>query len=407
MAPQAWQTSTQRSIVACPLEFSRFSFPPFRPQDLSMTTATATSKRAYNFSAGPAVLPVKVLEEVQEELLCLPGARCSLLEMSHRDKVFVDILHDAENTLRSLWNISDDYSVLFLQGGAALQFSMIPANLLRGTGKTASYIQTGTWGKKAIAEAKKEGQVNVVYDAAESNFNHVPSPGDYNVPEDSAYLYFCNNETIQGVQFPTEPECPSSVPLICDASSDFMHRPVDVSKYGMIYACAQKNAGPAGVTVVVMRKDLLEVGSNSLPGYLYYKNHADADSEWNTPPTFAIWVLGKVAKWLRDDIGGLEAMEKINRAKADLLYSAIDNSAGFYTGHAKPECRSLMNATFTLPNDDLQAAFLASAAENNLVALKGHRSVGGIRASIYNAMPTEGVQALADFMKDFASKHSS
>ncbi|MCD0458502.1 3-phosphoserine/phosphohydroxythreonine transaminase [Roseiconus lacunae] len=350
-------------------------------------------------------MPVSVLEEVRDELVCLPGARSSLLEMSHRDKVFVDILHDAENSIRSLLNISDDYSVLFLQGGAALQFSMIPANLLRGTEKSAAYIQTGTWGKKAIAEAKKEGAVNIVYDAADSNFNHVPSAEDYSVPADSAYLYYCNNETIQGVQFPSEPVCPDSVPLICDASSDFMHRPLDISKYGMVYACAQKNAGPAGVTVVVIRKDLLEIGSASLPGYLQYKNHAEADSEWNTPPTFAIWVLGKVARWLTNDIGGLEAMEKLNREKAGLLYNAIDSSNGFYTGHAKPECRSLMNATFVLPNDDLQSKFLSEAADNGLVALKGHRSVGGIRASIYNAMPKEGAQALADFMTAFASKN--
>lgn len=371
-----------------------------------MTAAPATSQRAYNFSAGPAVLPVSVLEEVRDELLCLPGARSSLLEMSHRDKMFIDILHDAENTLRELLGISDEYAVLFLQGGAALQFSMIPANLLRGTDKTASYLQTGTWGKKAIAEAKKEGNVNVAYDASESGFNHVPAADDYSVADDAAYLYFCNNETIQGVQFPSEPECPAGVPLICDSSSDFLYRPLDINKYGMMYACAQKNAGPAGVTVVVMRRDLLDRGSDSLPGYLNYNNHAKADSEWNTPPTFAIWVLGKVAKWLRDDVGGLEAMEKLNRAKAELLYNAIDGSNGFYTGHAKTECRSIMNATFKLPNDDLQAAFISGAAENDLVNLKGHRSVGGIRASIYNAMPSDGVKALAQFMTDFASKNS-
>ncbi|MCO8120354.1 3-phosphoserine/phosphohydroxythreonine transaminase [Stieleria sp. TO1_6] len=351
-------------------------------------------------------MPVPVLEEVRDELMCLPGAQSSLLEMSHRDKVFVDILHDAENSIRSLLGISDQYSVMFLQGGAALQFSMIPANLLRDSGKRAAYIQTGTWGKKAIAEAKKEGEVDIVYNAADSNFNHVPAAGDYQVADDAAYLYFCNNETIQGVQFQSEPECPQSVPLVCDASSDFLHRPLDINKYGILYACAQKNAGPAGVTVVVMRRDLLDVGSDSLPGYLNYKNHAEADSEWNTPPTFAIWVLGKVAKWLQNDIGGLAAMEKLNREKAALLYNAIDNSGGFYTGHAKADCRSLMNATFNLPNDDLQAAFLADAAKNNLISLKGHRSVGGIRASIYNAMPLQGAQALASFMTDFASKNA-
>lgn len=379
--------------------------PPTMLPPIRSMTATATAQRAYNFSAGPAVLPVPVLEEVRDELLCLPGAGCSLLEMSHRDKTFIDILHDAENSIRSLLNISDEYAVLFLQGGAALQFSMIPANLLRGSGKSAAYIQTGTWGKKAIGEAKKEGPVNVVYDASGSNFDHVPAAGDYSVDEDAAYLYYCSNETIQGVQFPEEPQCPAGVPLICDASSDFMHRPLDINRYGMIYACAQKNAGPAGVTVVVVRRDLLEIGDASLPGYLNYKNHADADSEWNTPPTFAIWVLGKVARWLQNDIGGLAAMEKLNREKASLLYDAIDQSGGFYKGHARPECRSLMNATFTLPNDELQAAFLSEAAEHNLVALKGHRSVGGIRASIYNAMPIEGAKALAEFMTQFSSKN--
>lgn len=369
-------------------------------------TASAVSQRAYNFSAGPAVLPVSVLQEVQDEMLCLPGARSSLLEMSHRDKGFVDILHDAENSIRSLLGVSDDYAVVFLQGGAALQFSMIPANLLKDTGKTAAYIQTGSWGKKAIGEAKKEGDVKVVYDAAESNFNHVPSPGDYSVAEDAAYLYYCSNETIQGVQFQSEPETPSDVPLVSDASSDFLCRPLDINKYGLLYACAQKNAGPAGVTVVIIRRDLLQRSGDQLPGYLNYNNHVAADSEWNTPPTFAIYVLGKVARWLSSDIGGLGEMEKINREKSQWIYDVIDGSNGFYTGHAKPDARSTMNVTFTLPNDELQSAFLSGAAENDLVNLKGHRSVGGIRASVYNALPSEGAKALAEFMSDFASKNS-
>ena len=223
-------------------------------------SATATDQRVFNFSAGPAALPLSVLKEVQEEMLCLPGAGCSLLEMSHRNKMFVDILHDAENSIRSLLGISDDYAVLFLQGGAALQFSMIPANLAKGTGKTANYIQTGTWGKKAIVQAKNECDVNVIYDAADSGFNHVPTPSDYTVADDAAYLYYCSNETIHGVQFADEPVVPSGVPLICDSSSDILCRPLDVNKYGMIYACAQKNAGPAGVTMVIMRKELLDRG---------------------------------------------------------------------------------------------------------------------------------------------------
>lgn len=379
---------------------------------MSATATTSASspsetamQRQFNFSAGPATMPESVLQELRDEMMCYPGAGASLMEISHRDKVFVDILHDAQATIRGLLDINDDYEVLFLQGGAALQFSMIPANLLRGTGKTAKYLLTGAWGKKAIKEAKKEGNVDAVYDAAESNYDHTPSSSDYQISDDDAFLYYCSNETIQGVQFASEPECPASVPLISDASSDFLCRPLDISKYGMLYACAQKNAGPAGVTVVVIRKDLVERGSEDLPGYLNYKNHADNDSEWNTPPTFAIYALGKVARWVRDDIGGLAAMEKLNQEKSSLLYSALDNSNGFYRGHAQLKDRSIMNVTFNLPNDDLQAKFISEAGQNDLVALKGHRSVGGIRASIYNAMPLAGAKALADFMSSFAESN--
>lgn len=379
---------------------------------MSATATTSASspsetamQRQFNFSAGPATMPESVLQELRDEMMCYPGAGASLMEISHRDKVFVDILHDAQATIRGLLDINDDYEVLFLQGGAALQFSMIPANLLRGTGKTAKYLLTGAWGKKAIKEAKKEGNVDAVYDAAESNYDHTPSSSDYQISDDDAFLYYCSNETIQGVQFASEPECPASVPLISDASSDFLCRPLDISKYGMLYACAQKNAGPAGVTVVVIRKDLVERGSEDLPGYLNYKNHADNDSEWNTPPTFAIYALGKVARWVRDDIGGLAAMEKLNQEKSSLLYSALDNSNGFYRGHAQLKDRSIMNVTFNLPNDDLQAKFISEAGQNDLVALKGHRSVGGIRASIYNAMPLKGAKALADFMGSFAESN--
>jgi phosphoserine aminotransferase len=368
-------------------------------------SATATDQRVFNFSAGPAALPLPVLQQIQDEMLCLPGAGASVMEISHRGQIFTDIITDAEATIRSLLNISDDYAVLFLQGGSALQFSMIPANLLRGTDKTAQYLLTGSWAKKAFGEAKKEGSVEAIYDAADSNYNHVPHPADYNVSVDAAYLYYCSNETIQGVQFASEPECPSSVPLISDGSSDFLSRPLPIDKYGIVYACAQKNAGPAGVTVVVIRKDLLDRGDTNLPGYLNYKNHADGGSCWNTPPTFAVYVLGKVARWLADDIGGLVAMENQNRDKSQLLYDTIDNNSDFYKGHAKTECRSMMNVTFNLPGDELQAKFVAQAAEHDLVSLKGHRSVGGIRASIYNAMPREGVETLASFMSDFAAQN--
>jgi phosphoserine aminotransferase len=368
-------------------------------------SSSTVANRIYNFSSGPAVLPLPVLQEVQEEMLCLPGAGCSLLEMSHRDKQFIDILHDAEASLRSLLGISDEFAVLFLQGGARLQFSMIAANLLRGTGKTAEYLLTGSWGKYAIQEAMKEGTAKAIYDSKAKNYNCVPGADDYAPSPDAAYLYYCSNETIQGVQFPKEPTCPEGVPLVCDSSSDILCRPVDMNRYGLLYACAQKNAGPAGVTVVIIRKDLLERAPGDLPGYLHYKNHADNDSEWNTPPTFAIYVLGKVAKWVANDIGGLKAMQAHNEKKSAILYNIVDQHSGFYQGHAEKAARSLMNVTFRLPSDELQAAFLKGASAHELGNLAGHRSVGGIRASIYNAMPIEGVETLAAYMKDFVAKH--
>lgn len=365
----------------------------------------ATDQRVYNFSAGPAVLPVSVLEQVRDEMLCLPGAGCSLLEMSHRDKRFLEILADAQAGIRELLGVSDDYEVLFLQGGARLQFSMIAANLLRGQDKAAEYMLTGSWSKKAIEEARKEGNVNVTWDGKTNQYSQLPTAADYQIPADAPYLYYCSNETIQGVQFQSEPTCPGSVPLICDSSSDFLSRPLDIAKYGMLYACAQKNAGPAGVTVVIMRKDLLAKGSDNLPGYLLYRNHAENDSEWNTPPTFAIYVLGLVTQWLKKQ-GGLQAIEKQNHEKSQLLYDVIDAFPDFYQGHAKADCRSKMNVTFKLPNDELQAAFLAEAASQQLQNLKGHRSVGGIRASLYNAMPVAGAAKLADLMRAFAEKNA-
>ncbi len=369
-----------------------------------MTSSTA-SQRIFNFSPGPAVLPLSVLQEVQDEMLCLPGAGCSLLEMSHRDKQFLEILHDAEASLRSLLGAGDDFAVLFLQGGARLQFSMIAANLLRDSGKSAEYLLTGSWGKYAIQEATKEGDAKAIYDSKATNYNCVPKASDYSVSPDAAYMYYCSNETIQGVQFPSEPNCPAGVPLVCDASSDFLCRPVDIDRYGLLYACAQKNAGPAGVTAVIIRRYLLDRAPANLPGYLSYKNHADNDSEWNTPPTFAIYVLGKVANWIASDMGGLAAMKSHNQKKAALLYDVVDAYSGFYQGHAEKSSRSLMNVTFRMPSDELQAAFLKGAQSQDLGNLAGHRSVGGIRASIYNAMPMEGVEILASYMKDFAEKN--
>ena len=365
---------------------------------------TLTTERVYNFSAGPAVLPLPVLEEAQRDLICLPGAGASVLEISHRSKEFISILESAKQGIIELLGVPDTHDVLFLQGGARLQFSMIPMNLLRGTGRPAHYLVTGSWGKLAFDEARREGDATAIWDGQATNYDRLPDPFEYEIDNRATYLYFTSNETIQGVQFETEPASP--VPLVCDASSDFLSRPVDVSRYGILYACAQKNAGPAGVTVVVIRKDLLRPADENLPGYLQYRSHADNDSMYNTPPTFAIYLLNLVARWLRDEIGGLDSMQDRNRAKARLLYEVIDNSHGFYQGHARTDCRSLMNVTFRLPDEQLEGLFVKGAAARQMTGLKGHRSVGGIRASIYNAMPLAGVEALRDYMRDFAAEHA-
>ncbi|KAA1260451.1 Phosphoserine aminotransferase [Rubripirellula obstinata] len=370
--------------------------------DVSQTT----DQRVFNFSAGPAAIPLSVLQEVQAEMVCLPGAGASVMELSHRGKIFVDIIQQAEADLRTLLSIPETHEVLFLQGGAALQFSMIPANLLKDSQKTAQYLVTGTWGKKAIGEARKEGEVEATFDGSATNFDRIPAEGDCKISDDAAYLYYCSNETIQGVQFPTPPAAPTSVPLICDASSDFLSRPIDIANHGIVYACAQKNAGPAGLTVVIIRKDLIDRGNENLPGYLLYKNHSAAESMWNTPPTFGVYVLGKIVKWLLNDIGGLDTMAKQNAEKAAMLYEVIDANPDFYKGHAQADCRSKMNVTFNLPSDELLAEFVKEAATHKIENLKGHRSVGGIRASIYNAMPVEGVKTLAKFMTEFAAKNS-
>ena len=361
--------------------------------------------RMYNFSAGPAVLPVTVLEQIRDEMLALPGVGSSVLEISHRSKAFDEILNQTEASLRELLSIPEGYSVLFLQGGSRLQFSMIPLNFLQDSGRPADYLITGTWGKSALAEAKKVGEARVAWDGSPDNFNAIPSSSDPSWSEDSAYVHYTSNETIQGVQFTSEPECGTS-PLICDASSDFLSRPLDISRYGMIYACAQKNAGPAGVTIAIIKDELLEQGADTLPGYLLYRNHAKAKSCYNTPPTFAVYVVGLIAKWLLNEVGGLAAIEKTNGEKAAKVYGVIDQHDTFYRGHAKKDVRSKMNVTFLLPTEELETQFLSGAKTEGLTDLKGHRSVGGIRASIYNAMPVEGVDALTKFMQDFANKNS-
>jgi phosphoserine aminotransferase len=357
------------------------------------------TERIFNFSAGPAVLPVRVLEEAQRDLLALPGVGMSVLEISHRSKPFEQIIAQAEADLRALLNLPANYKVLFLQGGASLQFSMVPMNLLPA-GRSADYILTGSWGQGAIKEAKKLGAAREAASTADSNFSRVTGQDELKLDPEAAYVHFTSNETIFGVEFQTEPET-GGVPLVCDMSSNFISKPVDVSKYGLIYAGAQKNAGPAGVTVVIVRDDLLERVPEGLPAMLDYRNLAGSGSMYNTPPCFPIYVCGLVFKWLKDEVGGLEQIHALNREKAQILYDAIDASSGFYRGHAEPESRSLMNVTFRLPSEELESKFTKEATAAGLDGLKGHRSVGGIRASIYNAFPREGVVKLVEFMREF------
>ncbi len=353
-------------------------------------------KRVYNFSAGPAVLPEEVLKQAQEELLVYPGAGMSVMEMSHRSKNFNDIFVTAQNDLRKLLDIGEDYTILFLQGGATLQFSMVPLNLMPPENK-ADYIVTGAWSKKAVKEAKRVGEVNIAATSEDSNFSYIPK--EFNLSEDAAYVHFTSNNTIFGTQFKTEPEV-GDVPLVCDASSDILHKKIDVSKYGLIYAGAQKNMGPAGATLVIIRNDLLERSSDDLHTYLNYNIHASKNSLYNTPPSYTVYIIGLVYKWLLD-MGGLDEMYKRNVEKADILYNYIDESDGYYRGTAAKEDRSLMNVTFRMPSEELEKKFIAEATEKGFVGLKGHRSVGGLRASIYNAFPKKGVEDLVQFMSDF------
>jgi phosphoserine aminotransferase len=360
-------------------------------------------KRVYNFSPGPAVLPLPVLQEAQRDLVCFPGAGCSILEISHRSKTFDKIINDAEANLRSLLKIPNNYRVLFMQGGAILQFGVVPMNLLHGSGKPADYIVNGTWSKKASEEAKTQGTVQVAWDGKAGNYNRTPKQSELKLDPNAAYAYMCSNETIQGVQYQNVPDV-GSVPLVVDCSSDLLCQPIPVEKFGIIFACAQKNCGPAGVTVVIIRDDLVAKSPDDLPSLVNYKVFAEGKSLLNTPPTFAIYVVNLVTKWLINEIGGLEKMADINRRKAAMLYEAIDGSKGFYQCHAEPDCRSLMNIPFRLANPANDEPFVKQAAERGLTELKGHRSVGGCRASIYNAMPVEGVKLLRDFMIEFAEK---
>jgi phosphoserine aminotransferase len=353
----------------------------------------------YNFSAGPAVLPKAVLQQAQSELADWHGSGMSVMEMSHRGKEYMGIHAQAEADLRELLAIPANYKVLFLQGGAHLQFSMIPLNLLRGK-TSADYVYTGEWSKKAIGEAKKFGSVNVVIDNKDKNCSYVPAFETWQRDPNAAYLHYTPNETIGGVEFGWIPET-GDVPLVADMSSNILSRPIDVSKFGLIYAGAQKNIGPAGLTLVIVRDDLIGQVAAGTPTMLDYKTHAENDSMYNTPPTFAIYMAGLVFQWLKSN-GGIAAMEQANVAKANLLYGAIDASNGFYNCPVNPADRSRMNVPFTLKDAALDGEFLKQADARGLLQLKGHRSVGGMRASIYNAMPLEGVQALVGFMNEFA-----
>lgn len=366
-------------------------------------TQTTNVKRAHNFNAGPGTLPLPVLEQAQAELLDFRGTGMSLMEMSHRSAEFDAVIGQAEADLRTLTGMPQNYKVLFLQGGASLQFAMTPMNL-RPAGASADYIVHGTWGQTAVKEAKKLGATRVAASSESTNFDRVPVVTAADLDPQAAYLHFTSNETIHGNEWKGEPTPPEGVPLVCDMSSDFLSGPFDVSKYGLIFAGAQKNAGPAGVTIVIVRDDLLERVPANLPAMLDYRLQADKGSMYNTPPTFSIYIVGLVFRWLLD-LGGLAAISARNDQKAGLVYDAIDRSGGFYQPHAQKDSRSRMNITWRMESEDLENRFAKEAKAQGMIGLKGHRSVGGMRASLYNALPLESAQALADFMAEFQRKN--
>jgi len=355
-------------------------------------------KRVFNFNPGPAALPLEVLQQAQAEMLDYKGTGMSVMEISHRSKEFEAIVAETQTDLRDLMKIPANYKILFLQGGASLQFAMLPMNF-RPAGASADYIVTGTWSKKAFKESQKLGIAKAAANLEADNFNHLPAQTDLKLDPQAAYLHFTSNETIHGVEYFTEPTPPVGVPLICDASSDFISHPIDVFKYAMLYAGAQKNAGPAGVVICIIREDLLAKVPANLPNLLDYKALAEENSLLNTPPCWSVYIVGLVLKWAKG-LGGLQAIEKRNLAKSDLVYKAIDESGGFYKGHARSD-RSRMNITFRLPNEALEDQFASEAKKNDLIGLKGHRSVGGLRASLYNALTIEASETLVKFMKEF------
>lgn len=360
-----------------------------------------TTTRIYNFAAGPAVLPLPVLEEAQRDLIALPGVGMSVMEISHRSKTFEDLLHKASDDIRALAGVPANYKILFLQGGASLQFSMVPMNLLT-PGTTADYIDSGSWGDKAIKEARRVGNVNVAASTKADKYTRIPRDSELRLTPGAAYVHVTSNNTIEGTQWKSVPDV-GAAPLVSDSSSDIFSGPIDIGRYGLVYAGAQKNLGPSGVTVVIIRDGLLERSQDTLPTMLNYKVLAENDSLYNTPPTFGVYVLGLTMKWLRS-IGGLPAIAKINERKAARLYAEIDRT-GFYRGTAQKDCRSLMNVTFRLADEALEKLFVSESTAAGLDGLQGHRSVGGMRASIYNAFPEDGVAALVDFMRDFERRH--
>lgn len=363
-------------------------------------------KNNLNFSGGPGVLPESVLAEAQQAIASVPEVGLSILGISHRSDWFAAVVAEAERNIRELLKLPDSHAILFLQGGATLQFSMIPMLLLRGSGKTAEYLRTGYWSGKAIPEAALEGDVRVLWDGEAQGFRRLPGADELACAADAAYLHYVSNETVEGTQFHDIPGI-DGVPRVCDMSSDFLSRPIDPERYDLIYAHAQKNLGPAGVTVVIIRRTLLDRVPAGLPALLDYRSHLNARSIFNTPPVFAIYVVLLVTRWLRSDVSGLERMAAINRGKAEALYRAIDQSRGFYEGWAAPNDRSLMNVVFRLQSAQLEADFLERAAAEGFSGLAGHRSLGGIRASIYNAMTPAAVAALGVFMQDFAAQRSA
>jgi len=360
-----------------------------------------TTTRVFNFSAGPAVLPVAVLEQAQRDLVALPGVGMSVMEISHRSKVFEDLLANAIAGIRELAGVPSNYRTLFLQGGASLQFSMVPMNLLHA-GTTADYIDTGTWAVKAIEEAGRVGTVNVTGSTKADKYNRIPAQSELRLTPGASYVHITTNNTIEGTEWKTPPDV-GEVPLVADASSDMLSAPIDVTRFGLIYAGAQKNLGPSGVTLVIIREDLLGRSDAGLPTMLNYKVQAENNSLYNTPNTFGIYILGLVTQWLKS-LGGLTGIARINQRKAATLYSEIDRT-GFYRGTAQKDSRSMMNITFRLPSEELEKTFERQATAAGFDGLKGHRSVGGLRASIYNAFPEEGVAGLVDFMREFERTH--